>query len=128
MQIKGGISAFIAPRPRIVLISSAGTERNARIGNDEAARKKDIPIVQLNPGGVLNYKYDGETSVRSSGLAYTVLRPTGEVCTPRSPTSAMPKACACIVKMFAYCSIILQAVAVFLQHACHCKCEVTHPM
>lgn len=26
-------------------------ERNAVIGDDEAARKKDIPIVQLNPGG-----------------------------------------------------------------------------
>jgi hypothetical protein len=25
-------------------------ERNALIGDDEAARKADIPIVQLNPG------------------------------------------------------------------------------
>ena len=32
------------------MVSSAGVERNARIGDDEEKRKKDIPIVQLNPG------------------------------------------------------------------------------
>ena len=41
------------------------------------ARKKDIPIVQLNPGGTLNHKYTGETAVRGSGLPYSVLRSTG---------------------------------------------------
>ena len=41
------------------------------------ARKKDIPIVQLNPGGTLNHKYAGETAVRSSGLPYSVIRSTG---------------------------------------------------
>lgn len=58
-------------------MSSAATERNARIADDQAARKADIPIVQLNPGGVLNYKYEGETAVRTSGLPYTVLKPVG---------------------------------------------------
>lgn len=38
-----------------------------------------MPIVQLNPGGVLNYKYAGENAVRASGLPYAVLRPTGIV-------------------------------------------------
>lgn len=53
-------------------------ERNAIIGDDAAARKRDIPIVQLNPGGVLNYKYDAECALRASGLPYTVIRCTGE--------------------------------------------------
>ena len=43
------------------------------------ARKKDIPIVQLNPGGTLNYKYAGETALRNSGLPYSVIRSTGKV-------------------------------------------------
>ena len=42
------------------------------------ARKRDIPIVQLNPGGTLNHKYAGETAVRGSGLPYSVIRSTGE--------------------------------------------------
>ncbi|KAL4536080.1 hypothetical protein Ndes2437B_g05513 [Nannochloris sp. 'desiccata'] len=77
IQFEGGIRGFMAPKPQIVLISSAGVERNAKIGDDEEARKKDIPIVQLNPGGTLNHKYSGENAVRSSGLSYTVIRPTG---------------------------------------------------
>eukprot|EP00955_Chlamydomonas_euryale_P118473 366546-Chlamydomonas_euryale.AAC.6 len=47
-----------------LLISSAGVERNAIIGDDEEARKADIPIVQLNPGGTLNYKYQAECTLR----------------------------------------------------------------
>jgi hypothetical protein len=47
------IAPCAAPRPALVLLSSAGVERNARIGDDPVARKLDIPIVQLNPGGVL---------------------------------------------------------------------------
>lgn len=77
LRLEGGIGAFRAPRPQLVLVSSAGVERNARIGDDEEARKRDIPIVQLNPGGVLNHKYAGEAAVRASGLAYCVVRPTG---------------------------------------------------
>jgi uncharacterized protein YbjT (DUF2867 family) len=52
-------------------------ERNAIIGDDAAARKKDIPIIQLNPGGVLNWKYEAECVIRASGLPYTVIRCTG---------------------------------------------------
>lgn len=77
IEFEGGIRAYKAPRPQLVLMSSAGVERNARIGDDEAARKADIPIVQLNPGGVLNHKYTGEAAVRASGLTYLVVRPTG---------------------------------------------------
>jgi len=77
IQFEGGIRAFQAPRPRLVLVSSAGVERNARIGDDEEARKREIPIVQLNPGGILNHKYTGEAVVRATGLPYSVVRPCG---------------------------------------------------
>lgn len=77
LELAGGISAYRDPRPQLLLVSSAGVERNARIGDDAEARKRDIPIVQLNPGGVLNHKYAGEAAVRASGLAYAVVRPTG---------------------------------------------------
>lgn len=62
----------------LLLLPPPGVERNAIIGDDAAARKRDIPIVQLNPGGVLNYKYDAECALRASGLPYTVIRCTGE--------------------------------------------------
>lgn len=52
-------------------------ERNAVIGDNAEARKADIPIVQLNPGGTLNYKYIGEAAVRDAGVPYTVIRSTG---------------------------------------------------
>ena len=79
IHFAGGINAYTAPRSQIVLISSAGVERNAKIGDDVEVRKKDIPIVQLNPGGTLNHKYSAEIAVRSipTGLSYTIVRPTG---------------------------------------------------
>ena len=77
VQISGGFFGFSTPRPSLVLVSSAATERNALIGDDAEARKADIPIVQLNPGGVLNHKYAGEQAVRASGLPYTVIKPVG---------------------------------------------------
>lgn len=73
------ITAFAEPRPALLMVSSAGVERNARIGADPVKRAADIPIVQLNPGGVLNWKYKGEQAVRfaAGSLPYAVLRPTG---------------------------------------------------
>ena len=79
VEFEGGIKAFKNPKPQIVLISSAGVERNALVGNDEEKRKAEIPIGQLNPGGILNHKYDGEIAVRSCGLPYSVIRPTGMI-------------------------------------------------
>ena len=81
----GGFCGWKAPRTEVLLVSSAAVERNARIGNDAEARKADIPIVQLNPGGVLNQKYAGETALRSSGAAYTILRPVGISSAPPPP-------------------------------------------
>lgn len=65
--------------PRFLLVSSAGVERNALCGDDEEKRKTEIPIVRLNPGGVLNYKYAAEMALRNSNLSYTIIRPTGLV-------------------------------------------------
>lgn len=49
------IGMYRLPRPAVVLLSSAGTERCNRLSVEE--RKSDIPIVQLNPQSILNYKY-----------------------------------------------------------------------
>lgn len=77
LRIDGGVSAYRAPRPQLVVVSSAGVERNALIGDDAEARKKEIPIIQLNPGGVLNWKYSAECAVRAGGFPYAVVRCTG---------------------------------------------------
>jgi uncharacterized protein YbjT (DUF2867 family) len=45
----------------------------------EEERKAEIPIVQLNPGGILNWKYRGEAALRASGLPYTIFRACGLV-------------------------------------------------
>lgn len=78
VQFESGIWAYKGERPAVVMVSSSAVERNAIIGDDLEARKKDIPIVQLNPGGILNFKYKGEMAIRSSGLPYCILRPVGE--------------------------------------------------
>ncbi|GJP38381.1 hypothetical protein CLOM_g22826 [Closterium sp. NIES-68] len=70
------ISAYRASRPQVVLVSSAAVQRSARAVTPEE-RSKSIPIVQLNPGGVLSWKLSCEDAVRASGLRYTVVRPTG---------------------------------------------------
>ena len=61
------------------MLSSAAVERNAIIGDDAEARKRDIPIVQLNPGSTLNWKYEGENALRAAGLPYSIIRATGEL-------------------------------------------------
>lgn len=74
------ISMYAGPSlPRFVLVSSAGVERNALCAGDDERRSREIPIVRLNPGGVLNYKYAAELALRNSGLEYCVVRPCGLV-------------------------------------------------
>ncbi|GMH41098.1 hypothetical protein BSKO_09008 [Bryopsis sp. KO-2023] len=77
LEVQGGIGVYKAARPRVVLLSAAGVERNAIIGDDKEKRKDQIPIIKLNPGGVLNYKYDGEIALRNSGVPYAIVRSTG---------------------------------------------------
>ncbi|GFR43419.1 hypothetical protein Agub_g4500 [Astrephomene gubernaculifera] len=79
LLLQGGIYAYNDVRPQLVMISSAGVERNAIIGDDEVRRAADIPIVQLNPGGTLNHKYTAEGAVRASGYPYSVVRSTGMI-------------------------------------------------
>lgn len=62
-----------------LLVPLTGVERNAVVGDDVERRKKQIPIVQLNPGSTLNYKYAGEIAIRSSGFPYCVVRSTGVI-------------------------------------------------
>lgn len=77
------ISAYRAARPQFVLVSSAAVQRSARAQTAEE-REASIPIVKLNPGGVLSWKLSCEDAVCASGLRYTVVRPTG-LLGPNSP-------------------------------------------
>ena len=73
------IALYKADLPSFVMVSSAGVERNALCDGDEERRSREIPIVRLNPGGVLNYKYKAEIVLRNSSLGYCIVRPTGLV-------------------------------------------------
>lgn len=77
LEVQGGIGVFKSQRPVVTLLSAGGVERNAIIGDDAEKRQSEIPIVMLNPGGILNYKYDGEIALRDSGLPYSIVRSTG---------------------------------------------------
>jgi len=79
LEVQGGIRAYSRPRPQVVMLSSAGVERNARHGDDDERRALDVPIVQLNPGGVLNHKYAGENAYRAADVDYAIVRSTGLV-------------------------------------------------
>lgn len=70
------IDLYRAPRPEVVLVSAAGTERINKLVSIEET-KRDIPIIQLNPKGILNWKYRGEEAVRTSGLRYTIIQAAG---------------------------------------------------
>lgn len=74
---RGGASALGGPR--VVLCSSAGVTRTTW---SEAKKKQyegcaDIPIVRVNPLGVLDTKRESEEVLRASGADYTVVRPCG---------------------------------------------------
>ena len=50
LQIAGGVQAFKAPRPQLVLLSSAGVERNALVGDDAGARARSC-LLRMETGG-----------------------------------------------------------------------------
>ena len=61
------------------MLSSAGVTRPAW---DDAKKERlvgaaDIPIIRLNPGGILDKKAEAEQVLRASGVPYCVVRPTG---------------------------------------------------
>uniref|UniRef100_A0A7S4FRG7 NAD(P)-binding domain-containing protein n=1 Tax=Eutreptiella gymnastica TaxID=73025 RepID=A0A7S4FRG7_9EUGL len=65
--------------PRVVMLSSAGVTRP--VWPEEKKQRligaADIPIVRLNPFGVLDRKRAAEQMLRDSGASYTIVRPTG---------------------------------------------------
>ena len=65
--------------PRVVMCSSAAITRPTWSEKQKAqfSGAADIPIVRLNPGGLLDEKRATEQLLRKSGVSYTVARPTG---------------------------------------------------
>jgi len=65
--------------PSIVMCSSAGVTRPQ--WPDEKKQRypgaADIPIVRLNPLGILDVKREGEDALRASGASYAIVRPCG---------------------------------------------------
>jgi uncharacterized protein YbjT (DUF2867 family) len=65
--------------PKLVMCSSAGVTRPIW---DEAKKKQfagaaEIPIVRLNPFGILDVKRNSEEKLRQSGIDYCIVRPSG---------------------------------------------------
>jgi uncharacterized protein YbjT (DUF2867 family) len=65
--------------PKVVMLSSAGVTRPAW---DEARKtmfpgSAEIPIVRLNPFGILDIKRESEEKLRQSGVDYCIVRPAG---------------------------------------------------
>lgn len=65
--------------PKVVMCSSAGVTRPAW---DEARKEQfpgaaDIPIVRLNPFGILDIKRESEENLRRAGVPYSIVRPCG---------------------------------------------------
>ena len=64
---------------RVVMLSSAGVTRTEWPEAKQTALvgAADIPIIRLNPGGILDRKREAEAILRRSGVPYAVVRPTG---------------------------------------------------
>ena len=65
--------------PKLVLCSSAGVTRPIW-DDDKKARfpgAADIPIVRLNPFGILDVKRESEDALRATGVDYCIVRPAG---------------------------------------------------
>lgn len=65
--------------PKVVMLSSAGTTRP---GWDENKKERlkgcaEIPIVRLNPFGILGLKEESERRLREIGVEYCIVRPCG---------------------------------------------------
>lgn len=73
-----------APYPRISMCSSAGVTRPKWDAEkkQKLAGSADIPIVRLNPFGILDIKFDSEETLRkaagqTTGIPYCIVRPSG---------------------------------------------------
>jgi len=74
-----GAGGALGGKPRVVMLSSAGVTRTAWPAAKQArlAGACDIPIIRLNPGGILECKAKAESLLRESGVPYCIVRPTG---------------------------------------------------
>merc|ERR1719163_2255721 len=65
--------------PKIALCSSAGVTRPEwpEAKKTTLIGASDIPIIRLNPGGILGQKVTAEEALRSTGVPYCIVRPTG---------------------------------------------------
>jgi uncharacterized protein YbjT (DUF2867 family) len=65
--------------PKVVMLSSAGVTRPT--WNEKKKElfpgAADIPIVRLNPFGILDVKRESEAKLRASGVDYCIVRPAG---------------------------------------------------
>jgi len=76
---EAGKREYFGPLPKLVMLSSAGVTRGAW-DTDKKARLSgaaEIPIVRLNPFGILDVKRDSEQKIRASGVDYCIFRPCG---------------------------------------------------
>ncbi|GAB0495042.1 hypothetical protein MMPV_006339 [Pyropia vietnamensis] len=75
------IKAYRAAPPVMVVASAAAVTRPGWTAEQVAANPgaATIPIVRLNPGGVLGAKAAGEEGVRGSGVSYAIIRATALV-------------------------------------------------
>jgi uncharacterized protein YbjT (DUF2867 family) len=71
--------ATLLSYPKFVLLSSAGVTRPSWPDSkkEKLAGCADIPIVRLNPFGILNVKSESEQKLRESGVNYCIVRPGG---------------------------------------------------
>ena len=65
--------------PKVVMLSSAGVTRPDWTDEKKTALNgcADIPIVRLNPFGILGIKKQSEEELRNCGTEYTIFRPCG---------------------------------------------------
>ena len=63
--------------PKFVLLSSAAVTRPSWTSSEQEkyADAFNIPIVSLNPMGILDQKAEGEAALRASGAPYAIVRP-----------------------------------------------------
>lgn len=65
--------------PKVIMLSSAGVTRPSWSDEKKAIfpGSADIPIVRLNPFGILGIKAESEEKLRQSGVNYCIIRPCG---------------------------------------------------
>jgi nucleoside-diphosphate-sugar epimerase len=67
------------PLPKLVMCSAAGVTRPtwSQEKRERLLGAADIPIVRLNPFGILDVKRASEEALRASRVVYTIVRPVG---------------------------------------------------